>query len=99
MIESHLKASINKGYMLYVYFSYRGESYAGIYVPTLVNTVMKMNEQQSEDKQINLKGFAVSTFVVITLRLPSIILDLFDFFFLIGWQWLHWKQCRRLWRS
>ncbi len=44
----------------YSYYIYSGESYAGIYVPTLVDTVMKMNERQSADKQINLKGFAVS---------------------------------------
>ena len=39
--------------------SYRGESYAGIYVPTLVHTVMKENDNQPADKQLNLKGFAV----------------------------------------
>ena len=37
-----------------------GESYAGIYVPTLVHTIMNMNPQQTSDKQINLKGFTVS---------------------------------------
>ena len=39
---------------------YRGESYAGIYVPTLVHAVMNMNVKRSVDEQINLKGFAVS---------------------------------------
>ena len=37
-----------------------GESYAGIYVPTLVDTIMNMNPRQTSDKQINLKGFGVS---------------------------------------
>ena len=37
-----------------------GESYAGIYVPTLVQTIMNMNPQQTADRQINLIGFAVS---------------------------------------
>ena len=36
-----------------------GESYAGIYVPTLVYQIMKMNEIQSKDRKLNLKGFAV----------------------------------------
>ena len=36
-----------------------GESYAGIYVPTLVNTIRMMNERVSSDQQINLKGFMV----------------------------------------
>ena len=39
-------------------FVYRGESYAGIYVPTLVNTIRVMNENTSDT--INLKGFMVS---------------------------------------
>ena len=34
-----------------------GESYAGIYVPTLVNTIRVMNEKSSN--KINLKGFMV----------------------------------------
>lgn len=37
-----------------------GESYAGIYVPTLVHLVTEMNEQQPPENRINLKGFAVS---------------------------------------
>ena len=37
-----------------------GESYAGIYVPTLVHLVMEMNEQQPPENRLNLKGFAVS---------------------------------------
>jgi carboxypeptidase C (cathepsin A) len=38
---------------------YSGESYAGIYVPTLVNTIRVMNERATSDQQINLKGFMV----------------------------------------
>ena len=39
--------------------AHSGESYAGIYVPTLVNTIRMMNERASSDQQINLKGFMV----------------------------------------
>ena len=37
---------------------YRGESYAGIYVPTLVDTIRIMNQNTSD--RMNLKGFMVS---------------------------------------
>ena len=37
---------------------YSGESYAGIYVPTLVDTIRVMNQQTSD--KINLKGFMVN---------------------------------------
>ena len=36
------------------------ESYAGIYVPTLVDAITNMNPRQTPDKQINFKGFAVT---------------------------------------
>ena len=40
---------------------YSGESYAGIYVPTLADTVMKMNEKAvNAENLINLKGFMAS---------------------------------------
>ena len=42
-----------------------GESYAGIYVPTLVNTIRIMN-QQTTTNRINLKGFMVRSAVVTT---------------------------------
>lgn len=38
---------------------YRGESYAGIYVPTLVDTIHNMNQHSTDT--INLKGFMVCT--------------------------------------
>ena len=38
-----------------------GESYAGIYVPTLVNTIRTMNAKVTTDLQINLKGFMVQS--------------------------------------
>ena len=37
-----------------------GESYAGIYVPTLVHLIMEMNEKLPPENRLNLKGFAVS---------------------------------------
>ena len=51
---------VNWPMLFFGFFLFRGESYAGIYVPTLVHTIMKMNPTQTSDKQINLKGFAVS---------------------------------------
>lgn len=36
-----------------------GESYGGIYVPTLVNTIRIMNQNATSD-ELNLKGFMVS---------------------------------------
>lgn len=36
-----------------------GESYAGIYVPTLVHLIMEMNEKLPPEHRLNLKGFAV----------------------------------------
>ena len=36
-----------------------GESYAGIYVPTLVNTIREMNMKAPANEVINLKGFMV----------------------------------------
>ena len=44
-----------------MYLFNRGESYAGIYVPTLVHKIMEENRMQRTADQINLKGFAVST--------------------------------------
>lgn len=39
----------------------RGESYAGIYVPMLVQQIMQGNEVELQSRRINLKGFAVSS--------------------------------------
>ena len=46
----------------------RGESYAGIYVPTLVNTIRIMNENASTERKINLKGFMVCVCVCVHAR-------------------------------
>ena len=40
------------------FFSIRGESYGGIYIPTLANLIRMMNKDQKNI--INLKGFMVS---------------------------------------
>ena len=40
-----------------------GESYGGIYVPTLVHLIMEMNEKLPPEHRLNLKGFAVSIVV------------------------------------
>ena len=50
---------IVNGVIFYASTAYSGESYAGIYVPTLVNTIRIMNERATSDQQINLKGFMV----------------------------------------
>ena len=46
-------------FLFYASTAHSGESYAGIYVPTLVNTIRIMNERATSDQQINLKGFMV----------------------------------------
>ena len=43
---------------MYALMCISGESYAGIYVPTLVDTIRVMNPKTTTDK-INLKGFMV----------------------------------------
>ena len=56
-------------YIFFLY-SYSGESYAGIYVPTLVNTIRLMN-QQGTATHINLKGFMVLSQYSVNIILPK----------------------------
>ena len=49
----------NLGCIFLFFLLHSGESYGGIYVPTLVNTIRIMNEKVTTSQQINLKGFMV----------------------------------------
>ena len=72
-------------------FADSGESYAGIYVPTLVHTIMTMNEN-TQQEFINLKGFMVSPYYYRPLSSIAV-----KFHLVLGWKWLHRKVCRILW--